>query len=42
MALTRDDSAAFRLQPVEKTRTQIRQLSRDHPAIIIDDAYAIA
>ncbi len=43
MALTRDEiaSAAARLHQAEKTRTQIRQLSQDHPAITIDDAYAI-
>src|SRR5436305_13195879 len=33
--------AAERLQQAEKTRTQIRQLSQDHPGITIEDAYAI-
>ncbi|MDB5517852.1 MAG: hpaH [Tardiphaga sp.] len=43
MALTQDDIrlAAQRLHQAEKTRVQIRQLSLDHPAISIDDAYAI-
>ena len=43
MALTRDDisRAARRLHQAEKSRTQIRQLSQDHPAIGIEDAYAI-
>jgi 2-oxo-hept-3-ene-1,7-dioate hydratase len=43
MALTSDEiaSAASRLHQAEKTRTQIRQLSQDHPAITVDDAYAI-
>src|SRR5258705_7112129 len=43
MALSQDDirSAAERLDRAEKTRTQIRQLSLEHPAITIDDAYAI-
>jgi 2-keto-4-pentenoate hydratase len=43
MALSRDEirSAAERLDQAEKTRTQIRQLSLDHPGITIDDAYAI-
>jgi 2-oxo-hept-3-ene-1,7-dioate hydratase len=43
MALTSDEiaSAASRLHQAEKTRTQIRQLSQDHPAISTDDAYAI-
>src|SRR5215471_5782854 len=43
MALTTDDiaSAASRLHQAEQTRTQIRQLSQDHPSITIDDAYAI-
>jgi 2-oxo-hept-3-ene-1,7-dioate hydratase len=43
MALTRDEiaGAASRLHQAEKTRTQIRQLSQDHPAITIEDAYAI-
>jgi 2-oxo-hept-3-ene-1,7-dioate hydratase len=33
--------AAGRLHQAEKTRTQIRQLSQDHPGITIEDAYAI-
>src|SRR5246127_3096494 len=43
MALTPDEiaSAASRLHQAEKARTQIRQLSQDHPAITIEDAYAI-
>jgi 2-oxo-hept-3-ene-1,7-dioate hydratase len=43
MALTQDDIrlAAERLHQAEKTRIQIRQLSLDHPAITIADAYAI-
>ena len=43
MALSRDDirSAAERLDQAEKTRTQIRQLSLEHPGITIEDAYAI-
>src|SRR4051812_37906202 len=43
MALTQDDigAAAARLHQAEKTRVQIRQLSLDHPAITIPDAYAI-
>ena len=43
MSLTTDDiaSAASRLHQAEKSRTQIRQLSQDHPAITIKDAYAI-
>jgi 2-oxo-hept-3-ene-1,7-dioate hydratase len=43
MALTKDDIrlAAERLHQAEKTRIQIRQLSLDHPAITIADAYAI-
>jgi 2-oxo-hept-3-ene-1,7-dioate hydratase len=43
MALTFSDisSAAERLHHAEKTRTQIRQLSLDHPGITIDDSYAI-
>src|SRR6188768_1736193 len=43
MALTTDDirSAAERLDHAEKTRTQIRQLSLQHPEITIEDAYAI-
>lgn len=43
MALTSSEisSAAERLHHAEKTRTQIRQLSLDHPGITIDDSYAI-
>src|SRR3954447_18868253 len=43
MALTQDDirAAAARLHEAEKTRIQIRQLSLEHPAITIADAYAI-
>ena len=43
MALSRDDIriAAERLDQAEKTRKQIRQISLDHPAITIDDSYAI-
>jgi len=43
MALSQDDisSAAERLDRAEKTRTQIRQISLEHPAITIEDAYAI-
>jgi 2-oxo-hept-3-ene-1,7-dioate hydratase len=43
MALSRDEiaSAALRLHQAERTRTQIRQLSQDHPAITIEDSYAI-
>jgi 2-oxo-hept-3-ene-1,7-dioate hydratase len=43
MALSNDDirTCANRLHQAEKTRTQIRQLSQDYPAITIADAYAI-
>lgn len=43
MTLSSDDinAAARRLHQAEKTRVQIRQLSQDHPAITLDDAYAI-
>jgi 2-oxo-hept-3-ene-1,7-dioate hydratase len=43
MALTTDDinRAAQRLHQAERSRTQIRQLSQEHPAISIADAYAI-
>ena len=43
MALAPDDiaRAAQRLHQAEKSRVQILQLSLDHPAITIDDAYAI-
>src|SRR5690606_25095144 len=32
---------AARLHEAERSRTQIRQISLDHPDITIDDAYAI-
>ena len=43
MALSNGDiqACANRLHQAEKTRTQIRQLSQDYPAITIADAYAI-
>jgi 2-oxo-hept-3-ene-1,7-dioate hydratase len=43
MALSQDDirSAADRLDHAEKNRTQIRQISLQHPGITIADAYAI-
>ncbi|ABD06416.1 2-oxo-hepta-3-ene-1,7-dioic acid hydratase [Rhodopseudomonas palustris HaA2] len=43
MALSTNEirAAAERLHQAEKTRIQIRQLSLDHPAIDIGDAYAI-
>src|SRR6185312_7505760 len=43
MALTQDEirRAAERLHQAERTRQQIRQISRDHPAITMADAYAI-
>jgi 2-oxo-hept-3-ene-1,7-dioate hydratase len=43
MPLTTDDitSAALRLHQAEQSRTQIRQLSQQHPASTIADAYAI-
>jgi 2-oxo-hept-3-ene-1,7-dioate hydratase len=43
MALSNDDiqRCAHRLHQAEQTRTQIRQLSQDYPAITIEDAYAI-
>jgi 2-oxo-hept-3-ene-1,7-dioate hydratase len=43
MALTKSEitRAAERLHQAEQTRTQIRQLSQDHPGITIDDSYAI-
>ena len=43
MALSTEDirAAAERLDRAEKSRTQIRQLSQEFPAITIDDAYAI-
>jgi 2-oxo-hept-3-ene-1,7-dioate hydratase len=43
MPLTADDinRAAQRLHQAEKSRTQIRQFSQEHPAISIADAYAI-
>ena len=33
--------AAKRLEESERSRTQIRQLSIQHPSITIDDAYAV-
>src|ERR1700712_4004607 len=43
MTLSNDQirAAAERLDHAEKTRTQIRQISIEHPGITIDDAYAI-
>ncbi|WP_076858362.1 2-oxo-hept-4-ene-1,7-dioate hydratase [Bradyrhizobium mercantei] len=43
MALSQDAiiSAAERLDSAEKSRTQIRQISLEHPGITIEDAYAI-
>ena len=43
MALSREEirAAAERLDRAERTRTQIRQLSQEFPAITLDDAYAI-
>jgi 2-oxo-hept-3-ene-1,7-dioate hydratase len=43
MALSKEEiqAAAERLDRAEKTRTQIRQLSQEFPAISLDDAYAI-
>src|SRR6202022_109888 len=43
MALSKDQIriAAERLDHAEKTRTQIRQISIEHPGITIADAYAI-
>src|SRR5580693_2183138 len=43
MALSTSEirAAAERLHQAEKTRRQIRQLSLEHPAITIADAYAI-
>jgi 2-oxo-hept-3-ene-1,7-dioate hydratase len=43
MALSQDEirSAAERLDRAEKTRTQIRQISLEHPGITIEDSYAI-
>jgi 2-oxo-hept-3-ene-1,7-dioate hydratase len=43
MALSTEDirAAAERLDRAEKTRSQIRQLSQEFPAITLDDAYAI-
>ena len=37
----RNPKSAERLNQAEKTRTQIRQLSLEHPGITIEDAYAI-
>src|SRR5689334_25197224 len=43
MALSDDEihECAKRLDHAEKTRTQIRQISIQYPAITLDDAYAI-
>src|SRR6195256_3764631 len=43
MSLSNDQihSCAERLDQAEKTRTQIRQISLEHPSITIADAYAI-
>jgi 2-oxo-hept-3-ene-1,7-dioate hydratase len=43
MALSQDDirKSAERLDHAEKTRTQIRQISLEHPLITIEDSYAI-
>src|ERR1700704_6975528 len=43
MSLSNDQihSCAERLDQAEKTRTQIRQISLDHPGITIADSYAI-
>jgi 2-oxo-hept-3-ene-1,7-dioate hydratase len=43
MALSNDQirATAERLDHAEKTRTQIRQISLEHPGITLDDAYAI-
>ncbi|MDU6750634.1 MAG: 2-oxo-hepta-3-ene-1,7-dioic acid hydratase, partial [Bradyrhizobium sp.] len=43
MPLTHDQihSCALRLDQAEKSRSQIRQLSREFPAITIADAYEI-
>ena len=43
MALSKDEirNAAERLDHAEKTRTQIRQISLEHPGITIEDSYAI-
>src|SRR3954463_6486725 len=43
MTLSRDQirSCAERLDNAEKTRTQIRQISLEHPGITMADAYAI-
>src|SRR4030081_416729 len=43
MALSNDEihECAKRLDHAEKTRTQIRQISLEHPGITIADAYAI-
>ena len=43
MALSNDQirAAAERLDHAEKTRTQIRQISLEHPGITIADSYAI-
>ena len=41
LSATEIRNAAERLHQAEKSRTQIRQLSQEFPAITIDDAYAI-
>ena len=43
MTLSNDQirSCAERLDHAEKTRTQIRQISLEHPGITIADSYAI-
>src|SRR3569832_1893291 len=43
MALKKEDIrlAAERLHQAEQTRRQIRQLSIEHPAITVEDAYGI-
>jgi hypothetical protein len=42
MALSNDEirECAERLDRAERTRTQIRQISLEHPGITIEDAYA--
>ncbi len=35
------ETAAVRLNQADRTRTQIRPLSLDHPGMTIDDAYAV-
>lgn len=43
MPLTGDDiqRLAARLDEAERTRTQVRQFSLDHPAMTVEDAYAV-